>query len=66
MVAASPPCRSRSRIALKTGEVTHANFAVRWMTESITVGAIAVDPMMNNDGSMSMTFTKDFMDKLPF
>jgi hypothetical protein len=53
-------------LQLKAGEVTHANVALRMdIRETITVGAIAIDLVTKNDG-MTMTFSHDFIDKLPF
>jgi len=50
---------------LKASEVTYASVALRLnITDmSITVGAIAPDPM--SDHSVSTTFSQDFIDKLP-
>lgn len=52
-------------LQLKAGGVTHASVAMRWdLTETITVGAIATEPLMLNHG-VSTTFTQDFINKLP-
>jgi Carboxypeptidase regulatory-like domain len=52
-------------LQLKASEVTHANFALRLdATTSITVGAIAEDPLVMNDG-IGMRFSQDFINKLP-
>jgi hypothetical protein len=50
---------------LKASEVTHASVSLRFdSTETITVGAMTVDPLSTNDG-ISTTFTQDFINKLP-
>jgi hypothetical protein len=52
-------------LPLNTGEVTHASVALRIdVTETITVGALAVDPLAKNDG-ISTTFSQDFINRLP-
>lgn len=52
-------------LQLKANEVTRASVALSLNSTafSITVGAIAVDPMMNS--GTSTTFTQDFISKLP-
>jgi hypothetical protein len=54
-------------VPLRQSEITRAHVTLRFdaTTETIVVGAIAVDPLAMNDG-ISTTFTKDFIDKLPF
>lgn len=53
-------------LQLKASEVTHASVALRLdATTTITVGAIAEDPMMISDG-IGMRFSQDFINKMPF
>jgi hypothetical protein len=52
-------------VPLKHSEITRAQVSLHLdPTDSITVGAIAVDPMMTTNG-LSTTFTQDFLNKLP-
>jgi carboxypeptidase family protein len=51
-------------LPLEHNDVTHARVALRLdLTETIVMGAIAVDPLQTS--GISTTFTKDFIDKLP-
>jgi hypothetical protein len=51
-------------LQLKASEVTHATVALRLnLTETITVGGIGPDPMSI---PLSTTYSRDFMDKMPF
>jgi len=54
-------------LELRAGEVTHASVALQSAeaSETITVGAISVDPIQMNNG-ISTTFTQDFINKIPF
>jgi hypothetical protein len=53
-------------LQLKAGEVTHASVALKVdVTDSITVGRIATDPLMMNDGT-GVRLSHDFINKLPF
>jgi hypothetical protein len=52
-------------VSVHRNEVTRVQVTLAVeLTESITVGAISVDPLMMNDG-ISTTFTQDFVNKLP-
>jgi hypothetical protein len=52
-------------LQLKASEVTHASVALRVdATATITVGAIASDPLMLNDG-VGVRFSQDFINKMP-
>ncbi|HXH37863.1 MAG TPA: carboxypeptidase-like regulatory domain-containing protein [Thermoanaerobaculia bacterium] len=53
-------------LQLKASEVTHASVALKVdETATITVGAIASDPMMI-DGGVGVRFSQDFINKMPF
>ena len=55
----------KEHLALKQNEIAHAQVTLRFdMDTTITVGALAVDPLMENHG-MTTTLTKDVLDKLP-
>jgi hypothetical protein len=53
-------------LQLKASEVTHARVALRLdaTTTTITVGAIAADPMVNDP--LTTRFSQDFINKMPF
>lgn len=54
-------------LELTSREATHASVSMRFdstTTDTITVGAMTVDPLSTNEG-ISTTFTQDFINKLP-
>jgi hypothetical protein len=51
-------------LQLRASEVTHANIALRNDSFTITVGALAADPMVND--ALTTRFSQDFINKLPF
>jgi hypothetical protein len=55
-------------LPLTASEVTHARVALRLNLtgREIAVGAIVRDSIASGDRTMSTTFTKDFIDNLPF